>query len=442
MAAFRDFAAYAAELTELHKRFKREARLREGQEKAPELRHETLPEEYGDISQEGPNSGIIEEVNYIIKEDMSRGEEKQESKVDFKRRCDAESYSIYEGSAVTCGYRCIQGGFAQANARQIQEELKSLGIAADIIDGGVLWNFDGISSTKDVPEAVTVESKRIFINNDVALDPHNVAGHEAFHMWRGGAERTAYIEAIENNLLFTSEAFQTYQATIAESYLGGEADLSDPEQVRQLLEEIFAYISGDLHEGGHDAELAPMFRDFDTVKAAWETLVEGKKSAATLSEDEKGALLDYKGSWSYQINSVLRDSGPLDQEASRKVEALDQAIQKLPVYRGTVYRRMTFDMAGEVALEAFLAEHEPGETIRYPAFTSASTKSDGYPIDGKLTVTLIIQSESGRNLDGHGNNIEQEIVFKRESRFFIERIEIDMDGKPIIYMREVTEDGA
>lgn len=102
---------------------------------------------------------------------------------------------------------------------------------------------------------------------------------------------------------------------------------------------------------------------------------------------------------------------------------------------------MTFDMAGEAALEAFLAEHEPGGIIYYPAFTSASTKSDGYPIDGELTVTLIIQSESGRNLDGHGNNIEQEIVFKRKSRFLVERTEIGMDGKPIIYMREVKARG-
>lgn len=60
-----------------------------------------------------------------------------------------------------------------------------------------------------------------------------------------------------------------YQAVIAEAYLGGEADLSDSTQLQKLREELFAYISGDIHEGVNDDLLRPMFHDYDAVKAAW-----------------------------------------------------------------------------------------------------------------------------------------------------------------------------
>ena len=89
-----------------------------------------------------------------------------------------------------------------------------------------------------------------------------------------------------------------------------------------------------------------------------------------------------------------------------------------------------------------MAECILGEIVRYSAFTSASSSIDGYPISDKLTVMIVIQSESGRNLDGYGNNFEKEIIFPRGSRFFVERVETGLDGKPIIYMREVTENGA
>ena len=74
-------------------------------------------------------------------------------------------------------------------------------------------------------------------------------------------------------MIFTSQDFLEYQSAIAEAYLGEEVDLSNDAQVRKLREELFAYISGDIHEGVNDAFMRPMFRDFDTVKSAWGRLV-------------------------------------------------------------------------------------------------------------------------------------------------------------------------
>ena len=122
-------------------------------------------------------------------------------------------------------------------------------------------------------QAVTVDRSHIFISKDTTLSPRNIAGHEAFHLWKSGTGRDTYIETLEDNLLFSSEAFREYQSDIALTIFGQEADLTSPENTDKLFEELFAYISGDIHEGANEANLRPMFRDFDAVRAAWETLV-------------------------------------------------------------------------------------------------------------------------------------------------------------------------
>ena len=121
----------------------------------------------------------------------------------------------------------------------------------------------------------------IFISENVSIPAKRVAGHEAFHFWKNGTGRDAYIDTIEDNLLFTSEAFREYQSTIAEAYLGGKADLSNDAQMGKLREELFVYISGDIHEGTNDEALRPIFRDFDAVRAAWEHLVEENSAEGT-----------------------------------------------------------------------------------------------------------------------------------------------------------------
>lgn len=164
--------------------------------------------------------------------------------------------------------------------------------------------------------------------------------------------------------------------------------------------------------------------------------------AAELTAEEEAALLDYKSGGSYQINAALRDGYPLDQMQYRTVEALDAALERLPPYQGTVYRRVGFDsIGGREAMDAFLKEHDAGKIVGYPAYTSTSTDPEGYTLDGDLTVTLVMESAAGRNLEGYGNNFESEILFPRDSEFLVERRGTDGQGKPIIYMREVAEHG-
>ncbi|MDU1325889.1 MAG: ADP-ribosyltransferase [Clostridiales bacterium] len=176
-------------------------------------------------------------------------------------------------------------------------------------------------------------------------------------------------------------------------------------------------------------------------KAHGATMSETKLSLKNMNEDETAALLQYKSSDSYKVNAKLRDGQRLTEAEQKMVDDLDRALEKLPVHEGTVYRRLSFDMEGQEALDAFLAEHAEGDIVPYEAYTSGSTTQDGYPVQGELTVTQIISSQTGRDMAGIGNNFESEVVFSRNTRFYVEKVEVDVNGKTVIYMEEVVKHG-
>ena len=281
------------------------------------------------------SGGTMDSTRYSLKEEQNYGRAREESREDFKRRCLEEGYSVYEGREISCGFRPFQGEHAQGrSARQVQEEVKRLGIDADIVDGPVLWNRNGVTRIRNILEAATVEHSHIFISSTSTISPRNAAGHEAFHFWTSLPERTAYIEAIEDNLIFSGKPFQDYQSRISDAYLGETADLSDQQQTGGLVEEIFAYISGDIHEGTNDDTLRPMFRDYDAVKAAWEALVrenagdaraslKGSEDAAELAElrRENERLKERVEEWKGQTRRTAPGT------ADRK--AVDRAAREL-----------------------------------------------------------------------------------------------------------------
>lgn len=67
-------------------------------------------------------------------------------------------------------------------------------------DGTILVNRNGVTTSREVSDAVTAEKKIIFVNQNVDIPSLNVAGHEAFHFWKDSAGRDAYIQTVEENL--------------------------------------------------------------------------------------------------------------------------------------------------------------------------------------------------------------------------------------------------
>lgn len=630
-----------------------------------------------------------------LKEDLTNGgERREETREAFARRAAGEGLTVVEGKTAAFGFRRVGARRIQRHIQEVQKTLQEWGIECDVIDGPIEVNRNRITIGRTIPDAATVGGV-VFINNNSTVAPMDVAGHEAFHVWKGSAAREAYVQTVLDSLNFASEAFLEYQQKIVDAYFDGEIDLGDETQLQAFEEELFAYISGQLNDGGFESLLRPMFRDYDAVKAAWEGLVEenrsgpltveepgdgehgaryslkeldgrhmpviantsygalaskpermawlkeakqGNRAAAqrlldatlktglaeqvdeafpdavlvpvqyagegnvlpqllaqrlarngrhslletvhqtgrsgmknhedtygrlmnpvqfafdgpapdltgqrfvlvddvissgstlmalkhaieaqggtvdgyvvlargryvagdmamkaetlraiemrlgraaveetltgrlgypvtlealtekqgrailshqeafqaegtvrALTAAERSAVLQYKSSESYKVNAKLRDGIALTEAEQEMVDALDRALEKLPRYEGAVYRRMSFDMEGQEALDAFLEEHAAGDIVPYKAYTSSSTDIGGYPVSGELTVTQIISGKTGRDLDGIGNNFEREVLFPRNTRFYIERIASDEGGNPVVYMEEVAEHGA
>ena len=246
--------------------------------------------------QAGARNGRMGTTRNSLKEDGDHGRTREETRGAFLRRAAGAGYAVYEGkTAGAYGYRRVDRESARENARQIQAEVSNLGIEADIISGPILINRNGETIERPVSHAVTIDRSRILVNENSTLPPRNVAGHEAFHLWKSGVGRDAYIETVEDNLDFTREGFRNYQSAVSYALFGEEADLSDDGQMARLREELLAYISGDIHEGTNDAALRPMFRDFDAVRAAWERLVEENLGKTRFSlkapVEEQGTLV-------------------------------------------------------------------------------------------------------------------------------------------------------
>lgn len=160
-------------------------------------------------------------------------------------------------------------------------------------------------------------------------------------------------------------------------------------------------------------------------------------SSTEITEDEDAALLSYKSGGSYLLNAKFRESTRLSESDQYIVHNLDSALKKLPVFKGTVYRNISFDgMGDKQARDELVSSHVVGGIMKYRAYTSTSFKEDGYPVDGEYTVHFEIESVTGRDMDRHGNNDESEVLFPRGSKFMVTDVAYADDGTPTIHLKE------
>lgn len=152
------------------------------------------------------------------------------------------------------------------------------------------------------------------------------------------------------------------------------------------------------------------------VSAGAKKTVEKASKSAILTDKDIRAINTYKSARSFNLNAALRGEAPMKEEMQAVVRDIDAALDKLPVYTGTVYRSLTSDMMPDVAL--FWDQHKIGEIVTYPAYTSSGTEV----YDSSMDIQLIIQSKRGRDMREY-NPMETEVVFKRNSRFRVEKRE-------------------
>lgn len=134
----------------------------------------------------------------------------------------------------------------------------------------------------------------------------------------------------------------------------------------------------------------------------------------------------------------LRDAFYLGGLPMPSIAVVKAALEKLPVYRGTVYRHYDFDsFGGYEAMAEFLMQFNADEATNLGNYLSASTVRNEDRTNGEYTVDMVIQSETGRSLNGFGRDTENEVLLPRTVRLVVDSMELVSPHKIRMIAREV-----
>lgn len=138
----------------------------------------------------------------------------------------------------------------------------------------------------------------------------------------------------------------------------------------------------------------------------------------------------------------LRDAFYLGGLPMPSIAVVKAALEKLPVYRGTVYRHYDFDsFGGYDAMAEFLSMFEKGEATPMKSYLSAGTVRNEDRTNGEYTIDMVIQSETGRSLNGFGRNTENEVLLPRTTELIADSMELISPHKVRIIAREDIKNG-
>lgn len=163
-----------------------------------------------------------------------------------------------------------------------------------------------------------------------------------------------------------------------------------------------------------------------------EKMTKVQKDDIILSEKEQYAMNKYISSDFYVVNEKLRNGIDLSDDEKEMVNNLDKALNKIPRFDGIVTRSLELN---EEQLNKFLKQHEIGNIIEYPAYTSTTT---GERYNRISNVELYINSKNGRDIRKY-NSKEQEILFKRGSLFRVKETEKIKDTYHIL-LEDINEE--
>ena len=142
----------------------------------------------------------------------------------------------------------------------------------------------------------------------------------------------------------------------------------------------------------------------------------------SLTKENKHAINSYVSSSSYFINDILRNGYKLNDEQKEIVKNLDDALNKMHPYEGDLTRSVYFyDVQ---SFDNFLKEYEVGKILTIKQYLS-TTKGDIYNPEAQVQLK-ILNSKNGINISAF-NNSEDEVLYKRNSKFKVIRIYIEKD---------------
>lgn len=175
----------------------------------------------------------------------------------------------------------------------------------------------------------------------------------------------------------------------------------------------------------------------DMTFAEWkERFAEGERERQTeenaFTLGEMSAIMQYISSDFYAINEKLRDGVSLTEPEKQMVQQLDEALKKMPRYKGTVSRSMYF--GDEDAVQKCLEQFHIGEKVCIPSFMSSTCSTELYNPEGEIQI-YIENAKRGRNLTSV-NGAEMEVLYERGTKFLVIDV-VEQYGKHWILLEEV-----
>ncbi|MEI3507810.1 MAG: hypothetical protein V8R01_01550 [Bacilli bacterium] len=134
----------------------------------------------------------------------------------------------------------------------------------------------------------------------------------------------------------------------------------------------------------------------------------------------------------YKINDNLRNGIELSNHYENVVNNLDKALDKMDNYEGIVTRSVWINSED---IDYFLKDYKENTVMYHKSFLS-STSGDIYNPEARVQMT--IKSKTGKDIRKY-NEKEQEILFKRDVNFLVEKVDTSDDYYVKIYLKEVEK---
>jgi hypothetical protein len=236
---------------------------------------------------------------------------REESAEDFDRRTSAEALRKGQKGQLRYAYRPYLGTLSQ-RAKEAREELNKIGIPVFVYEK-LETNRQGITINHEKAGAAAIPGVGVFIPFDADVGSMEIVGHEGFHFLRNSEDRATYISALDDNIDFASAEFISYQTKYVQDMYFDEEVETEGDGFDILTEEIYAYITGDIHNGDPKGEVHKFLRDYDAVKAAWDDLLKKQATQKGQQYSSQQTDLDSNGKTltkeqvEFFKNSKLRD---------------------------------------------------------------------------------------------------------------------------------------
>ncbi len=355
------------------------------------------------------------------------------------------------------GTRCIE--YASGYHRRLDSAIRQ-----NILDGakqlnqaimdyhGKAFGADGVELTAhaiSAPDHVNVQGHR-FTNEEFdkmqsGMDCKDIQGRKYKGFPRKITEWNCKHFAIPvivdiGSPAYTDEQLAEMKKTSAAKYDDTQKARAMEARLRTLKEQKNALLESGDDSGAKQVQKKitaqqKVYREFCKQKSIHRDYVREnvpKSGEIKLTDDQQSAINSYISSDGYMLNYKLRNDIPLTEAEEQFRINLDSALSKMPKYKGNLTRSVYFD--NDADLQDFLNAHTVGSTIKYKGYTS-TTYGERYNDTSKVEV-LIMNAKKGRDISFFNPN-EKEVLYERNSEFYIEKVSKSSNGTYYIILREI-----